>query len=100
MTEFQLRLISSTNALPFHLTISPVDGGLGVEAGGMGGSPPWPGTALSLTDVVWLPDSNTAAYTVDPSAVLASARGVSPNSWMLAIGVPPMPVPRLVASKT
>ncbi len=41
-----------------------------------------------------------AAYTREPSAVTASARGVSPAKVRMASGVPPSVVPRLVASKT
>src|SRR5262245_3863035 len=45
-------------------------------------------TSPSDSVVVRLPDSNTAAYTVFPSGLVASARGVSPKSVSFVSGVP------------
>ncbi len=65
---------------PSNLRISPVSGWLGVEPGGKEAAPPLGVTSTSGMTTVWLPECSTAAYTVEPSGVTASARGLSPNS--------------------
>src|SRR4051812_119858 len=45
-------------------------------------------TRPGLTDVVRLPDWKIAAYTVPPSGLAASARGVSPKSTTRVSGAP------------
>ena len=57
-------------------------------------------TVPSPTVVVRLPEWKMPAKTFDPSALTASARGVSPKSFTTVSGVPPSVEPRLVASKT
>src|SRR5262245_62111042 len=98
--EFQLLPVSSSQRLVavFHLTISPVGGAPGVAPGGAGGRPPFPLTVPSKSDVVRLPERNTAANTVAPFDETASARGVSPASCTIESGVPPSAAPRLLAS--
>ena len=65
---------------PSNLRISPVSGWLGVEPGGNEAAPPLGVTSTSGMTIVWLPECSMAAYTVEPSGVTASARGLSPNS--------------------
>src|SRR5262245_46331515 len=80
-----------------NLTIRPVAGAPGVDPLGGGGRPTPPLTVACVIVVVWVPESNTAAYTIDPSGDLASARGVSPRSVSTPSGVPPRAAPRLSA---
>src|SRR5438094_4149950 len=90
---FQFRWSSSSQArvVGLNLTMRPTCGcgspaQLVVGGGrppGMGSPPTMHGAALlhtspSLSVVVWLPEWKTAAYTVLPSGLTASARGVSP----------------------
>src|SRR5581483_10235180 len=98
----QSRPISSSkwSVAALYLTIRPVDGALPSAPGGGGGAPPFGCTASWLMVVDWLPDLNTAAYTVDPSWLRARARGESPKSTTFAIGVPPSAAPSAFASNT
>src|SRR5581483_8385062 len=116
LSQFRPRRSSQWPLAGLNLTTSPVSGPVTFSTFAFGaGSPPgyWTpptthGAALapplqttpSLTVAVWFPDSKIAAYTVPPSGLTASARGVSPKSVTTVSGVPPRPAPRLVASNT
>src|ERR1044071_5661919 len=81
VTEFHERFNSSTQLVPFHLTMRPVAGAAGSDgfiAGFGGGMPPLAATSDCDTVVVWLPDSKTETKTRDPSSLRASARGCLP----------------------
>ena len=60
----------------------------------------WAAKALSVMLIVWLPVWNPAAYTVWPSVLTASARGVSEKRLTMVSGSPPSEAPRFCVSKT
>src|SRR5262245_10095979 len=111
--EFQLRPIVSSQFVPLNLMMMPASGAWAPKALVEGpttppGAPAWQfvpplswnpsQTAFALIVVVRLPEWNAATKTVVPS--VASARGVSEKKVRMRTGVPPIVVPRLVASKT
>ena len=90
---------SSRQALPSNFTIRPVPGAVTPSALVV-----IPGllapTASRCNTVVRLPDMKGAAYTVRPSALTASARGLSANSVRMVSGRPFRESSSCPASKT
>jgi hypothetical protein len=83
------------------LTIRPTGGfGSDADSADRAAALPVPLTTVSLMAVVRLPEWNTRPLDARAVGVRASARGVSPNIGMFAIGVPPSAAPERVASHT
>ena len=90
------RWSSSTQCVPSYFTMSPT-WGMGIPSKFVVGAGSG-GDTNSVTTVVRLPVLKPAAYTVEPSGVTASARGVSVNRVMMLMGPPLRSLVRALAS--